>query len=611
MKKILYRALAALMASSICLSKWAAVTASLDKTRATVGERVRLMVQNTGSSDQQPNISALQQDFDVLGTQRGSSVQIVNGHMSSQTQLTVLLAPKHDGTIRIAPIQWGADQSNALELVVGAGASNGSNPDPTKPGANTAESQITLSGTLDQKQPYVQSAVVLSLRLNVGVPIAQASLDLQGSSDVLVKQIGQDQQHTESRNGRSYQIIERKYLLIPQRSGAISLKGPVFQAQVQDQTASNNGADIDDFFGSVFGQGMGRLNRPMRPLHLQADAIEMNVLPRPATADASNWLPAQKLTLEESWRPEKGTLHVGEPLTRHLHLSALGVTAGQLPDLAEMMPVPDGIKKYPDQAKNNDGLQGATLQASRDQDIALIASAPGHYVLPALRLAWWDTVNHTQHNIELPERSLDIVPATGTGANYAATGPGAAPPPAATPPVGGIGVDLNSGNSNAGTALLQAARVAQNTPWLWVSLALAVLWLGTLLLWWRTRTPGSRTGVVVAQPRTPGSTPAAPPNASKALAALQQACSANDAPAARQHVLAWAASMWPASPPRGLQAVTERLGDDRFTPPLQQLDRACYTNAAWNGQALAQAFAHAPKAAAAVKAAPQIPDLYA
>lgn len=602
--------LTALLTGSLCLSTWAAVTASLNKDQVVLGERVQLVIVNTGKGDQQPDTSALRQDFEILGTQRGTSMQIANGHMSSQTQFTVLLAPKHSGTIHIAPIQWGGEQSAALELTVGANA-NGS--------SNTAESQISMSGTLDQKQPYVQSAVVLSLRLSVGVPMPQASLDLQGNSDVLVRQIGKDQQHSESRNGRVYQVIERKYLLIPQRSGTISLKGPVLQAQVQDDAASSgNDSDIDSFFGNVFGQNMGRFARPMRTVHLQANAIEMNVQARPANADAGNWLPAQKLTLEETWHPDpqQGTIHAGEPLTRHLRLSALGVTAGQLPDLANLMQVPDGIKKYPDQAKTDEGLQGETIQSSRDQDIALVASAPGHYVLPALRLTWWDTVSRTQRTIELPERSLDVMPATGAGASAL----GAAPSTSIVAPANNNGAthgaDANgsgANGSNLNGALLQAKHVAKTTtPWVGISGVLALLWIGTLWLWWRSRRPGlQRTPVASAKSNTDSSTPAPPRSASAALAALQRACSANDARLARQHLLDWASAVWPQSPPRGLYQLAERLGDARYTGPLQQLDRACYVaNTPWDGTALAQAFAQPPKPDAAVKRKPLIPDLY-
>ncbi len=611
MNTLVRRTLTAIFASGICLSTWAAVNASLDKTQVALGERVRLVVQNTGKGDQQPDISALNQDFDVLGTQRGSSMQITNGSVSSQTQFTVLLAPKRSGTIHIAPIVWGGEQSGPLDLTVGAGAVS------SRPGTtNGADSQVNISSTLDQKQPYVQSAVVLNLRLNVGVPMAQASLDFQGNSDVLVRQLGKDQQHSESRNGRVYQVIERKYLLIPQRSGAISLRGPVLQAQVQDDAATGGDTDIDSYFGNVFGQTMGRFTRPMRTVQIQGNAIEMDVKPRPPNTEASNWLPAQKLTLEETWRPEQGALHVGEPLTRRLHLSALGVSAGQLPDLASVMIVPDGIKKYPDQVKTDESLQGDTLRAERDQDIALIASAPGHYDLPALRLVWWDTASQTQRTAELPARSLNILPATGVT-------PSAVPAvPTTTTATGAAGAQEipsatgQDANNHAGN-VIDAAKALLQTPtaWLGISAALAALWLGTLLLWWRARRRALTSPALVAT-QTPAakntaSHAVAPLSARSALSALQQACAANDARRARQHVLEWAAAVWPQSPPRGLNSLAERLQDVRYVEPLQLLDRACYaTDAPWNGAMLAQAFSQPPKSGADKKSTRLIPDLY-
>jgi hypothetical protein len=165
-----------------------------------------------------------------------------------------------------------------------------------------------------------------------------------------------------------------------------------------------------------------------------------------------------------------------------------------------------------------------------------------------------------------------------------------------------------------GDALLQAKRVAQaTTPWLWISGALAVLWLGTLLLWWRARRTGLQGAPVVAAGSDGIAAPAAPPprSASAALAALQRACAANDPRQARQHALEWAGATWPQSPPRGLNGLIERLKDARYTEPLQQLDRACYTlDARWNGAALAQAFAQPPKPGATAKSKPAIPDLY-
>jgi hypothetical protein len=568
-------------------SATAAVTASLDRNQIAPGETVRLLLQHDGSADSQPDIRPLRPDFDVLGTSSGSSMQIINGHSSSQTQMTLTLAPKHDGKIVIPPLQWDNQQSAALELTVASASGK-------QGAASSADtSHVFLTATPDQKQPYVQAAIVLTVRLYADEPIYQASLSLPAGDDVLVKQLGEDRQTTELRNGRSYQVVERKYLLFPQRSGKLSIDGPVLDAQVPD-TGSNDPFGSDPFFSNAFGRlPIAGMMNATRPVHLSAKRIELNVLPRPASATGPNWLPAQSVTLEEAWRPDAQTLHVGEPITRHLHLAALALTGAQLPDMSTLMSVPDGMKTYPDQAKIADAPQGSTVMGSRDQDIALIAQRPGHYVLPAVKLSWWDTVHNAPREVMLPAHSLDILAAAAGSAEPA-------PSPQAMP-LQSIRPDANV---PASAKPVQPARPAG--LWQWVSLALALLWLATILVWWYSRRR-------VQPPAVPAASgvESANVNAGHAFRAFRQACLENDAPAARRHLIAWAGSVWPIEPPTGLHALSRRLSDDKLTDALMQLDRACYTEDAWQGATLAALLTAMPvEMPAHVQSKPRLPDLY-
>jgi len=600
MKKAIYALTLALLAALLSQPALAATTASLDRTHVALGETVQLLIQTDASTDKQPDIAPLQRDFNVMGSSHGSSTQIINGHVSSQTQVQLLLSPKHAGSIQIPPLSWGTEQSAALTLTVDTNANANTNAQSPNDDGPTDAAPVAMSATLDQKHPYVQSSVVLTLRLYVGVPLSQASLDMPSSADVLVKQLGEDTQTTESRNGRSYQVIERKYLLIPQRSGQISLKGPTLNALVQDAHMP----DINAFFGNAFGNmSLPRMMGASRPLSLSASTITMDVQPRPAAATGANWLPAQKLTLEESWRPDNAPVHVGEPLTRHLRLIALGLTGAQLPDLGQLMVVPDGFKPYPDQAKTDDSVRNGTMQGSRDQDIALIASQPGHYQLPALKVAWWDTVANVQREATLPARTLEVLPAVAGQA---------APPPPPTPTAPATLPTHNTPGKTLQVDWPAASLLTQTSVWPWVSVVLALLWLGTGWAWWRAR----RNRAVVT-PAPAGTSPApasvarvADVPSGKAMSELQRACRDNDAQAARQALIHWATGFWPDSPPRGLQAIAQRLADPRYTDALQQLDRACYTGSAWQGETLAQAFAQPPRQAKVDQVKSVIPNLY-
>lgn len=586
-----FRQFVLFLALSASLCARAAITASLDRDHIAVGETVRLLLQRDGSTDEEPDISPLRRDFDVLGSSKGSSVQIINGHASSQVQISLVLAPKHDGAIRLPSLQWGGETTPVLELLVG-GKSSAQQSAPAD-----GSSHVFLSATLDHNQTYVQTAVVLTVKLFTDQPLVEAALDLPANGDVLIKQFGEDKQTSESRNGNVYQVVERKYLLIPQRSGPIQLAGPVLDAKLM--TKQN-----DDPFGSdpFFSNAFGRLHLPRlpglltatRPIHLRAKPIELNVQPRPASAKGSRWLPAQNLTLEETWRPEKSSIHAGEPITRHLRLTALGLTGAQLPDLSAVMRAPDGIKLYPDQSRTEDHQQGATVLGSRDQDIAFVAQQPGHYVLPEVRLSWWDTVHDTSREATLPSRQVDVLPAAGGTFSTMAPEPAKASPSIQSQT--GQQPDMPAGKTSP----------LDEWPWPFISLALALLWLGTLFTKWRStrgaaKLPTEDAADAVVSTRAPDGS---------AFKAFQHACRNNEPQAARRHLLEWASDAWPTHRPLGLSAVSQLIGDARLADQLRTLDRACHMNAAWNGESLAESLPAPPIQKAAVRRKADLPDLY-
>ena len=582
MKKRVKALAIALLAAGLSLPALATVQASLDHDQLAPGDTVQLTLQRDGSTDAQPDLSPLKNDFDVLGTQTGSSVQFMNGHASEQTQVILTLAPKHGGKITIPPLQWDGDHSPPLTVNVGgngsAGSVQGSTSAAPAPADSAGDNDIFITSTLDQPQPYAGSTVLLTVRLYTDRSLAQLGLDLPANSAVQAQPQGKSSQQHESRNGHDYLVFEQQYLLSPQKSGKLTLDGPVVDGQVMDNQSGPFGGD--PFFGNML--------TTARPLHLHGKPIVLDVRPRPADAAGHDLLPAAALVLQESWQPDSSHIKAGEPLTRHLHLSATGLSAAQLPDLTRLLNLPDGLKAYPDQPKTDTSLQGNKVVGTVDQDIAIIASQPGHYELPAVHLNWWDSSQNVQRDATLPARTLEVLPGA-SGDSSAATTPSNAVPAASSPATT--------------PTLLTASRI----PWPWISLALFVLWLLTLMAWWRERRLGRRPLPATSA----GPAPAAPPKpaaGAAALKAFQKACQDNNAQAAHQQLLAWADGHWPAQAPWGIHALTERL-DANLTPLLLQLDRACYAGGDWQGAALARAMT-VPKAETATAKKSALPDLY-
>lgn len=578
-----------LLGWGISFSAQAAVTASLNRGIAGPGESVQLTLQRDGRSDVQPDLSPLTRDFKVLGASSGSSIQIINGHVSAKAEMRVDLVAKHAGKLLVPSLQWDGEISPELALTVN---DNVASNQPEDSVAGDAQ-HVYFDLKLDTQHTYVDGAVLLTLRLYTDESLFQASLDLPANSDVKVQQIGTDKQSNESRNGREYQVIERHYALLPQHSGQLKLNGPVLDALVID--ASHDDASTEDpFFGSVFAHSplSGMLNTK-RPVHLQGNAISLDVRTRPATVDSKNWLPAQDLTLVEDWRPGNATIHVGDPITRHLRLQAHGTTATQLPDLSTVMALPEGVKAYPDQAKVETQVSGGKLLAVRDQDIALIASQPGHFRLPPVHLTWWDTNQNAARSAELPGRTLDVLPTIG--------GAGAPTTPTLAP------VQTSSVNDVPKNQSPLIRKMSKTDPWQWISLGISVLWLGTMVAWWRRRKLVGR--VSRPAPIEPAIT-GKPATISAAMRMFRKAAKENTPRAARQHLLTWGRATWPDNPPTGLRSLAQRVQEPESMSLLLELDRACYTNAAWQGEPLVRALKPRYNSVKIPKRAEDIADLY-
>jgi hypothetical protein len=571
----------------------AAVSASLDSDQIVPGESVQLTLTHDGQTNDQPDLSPLDKDFDVLGRQSSTSVQIINGSTSASTQMTLTLAPKHSGTLTVPSITWSGQRTMPLTLNVtnGAGQSGTQGSNQGSGQSQTGSANVFLETQVDSKQPLVQAAVNVTVKLYVAETLYRANLDLPASGDVIVQQVGEDEQGETVRNGRSYQVVTRHYLVFPQHSGTIKLAGAVLNAQIADRRRSQG-----DPFADVFGRSPFGGLATTRPVRLHGDDITLNVQPRPAGFENGYWLPARKVTLDGEWSPTNVQAHVGDPITLTLHLQAEGQTAAQLPDLSTLLALPDGVKAYPDQAKLDDSMHGDALVGSRSQSIALIADEPGRFSVPDLKVRWWDTQTGQPRETTLPGKTLVILPATGATTSTTA----------ANPATSGVASKSGSQTGNASqtkgvpsvsTGASNAAGTsapAEEMPWRWIALGLAVLWLATLAAWF-----GSKWLVSKKRSSSPSASQdemsGASGSAAQARAAFLAACRRNDALAARRALLAWARAKAPDAPPAGLNALAKQIDDSALAAQVRDLDRACYAGETWHGgEALAQALTELP-----------------
>lgn len=549
----------------------AGVEAWLDRTRISDGETVQLTLEVAGQVGDRPDTTPLEKDFEVLGVASGSRMTIVNGRSDARSSWTITLSPRHPGTLTVPALRVGTGQSAALTLEVGQApvAAAGSDTD------------IFIETELSPQQPYLQSQVLYTVRLLHAVPLRSGQLSEPATDAALVQRLGDDRSYATTRNGRRYQVIERRYALFPQASGTLELAAPVFDGEVPD-AGRRRANPLSKFFGNdpFFGRDpFDDLLTPTRRVRVRGEAARLDVRPRPAAANGTHWLPAQHLELHGSWSPEQGEIRTGEPLTLQLDVTVTGLTGGQLPGLAPAAVA--GFEVYPDQAQRQTDSDETGVTGHLQQKIAFIPRQVGRLALPDVTVRWWDTQADREQVATIPGRTVQVLPGA----------PAAAPAPASSVPA------LQDGTGAAAAAATPLPDVAARPvaaavtgPWPWVSALLAAGWLLTLLAWaWHARRAR-------AQPRQQRRAAAAPNDRVSTLRRrFHAACAANDAVAARRNLLDWAAAHWPVDPPRGLQELAGRIDVAATRAALAALDRAVYLPGSdWEGAALAACLPHLP-----------------
>lgn len=429
--------------------------------------------------------------------------------------------------------------------------------------------RVFIETDVSTHDPYVQAAARVTVRVYSARALYHPDLDLPSTADALVRQVGGDNHSNVERDGRSYDVLTRQYLVFPQHSGRVTLPGAELNAQVLTQNGRSDPFRSNPALGGS-AYGYGALSIAVEPLQLRGGAIALEVRPRPAGAVGSYWMPARQVTIASAWQPDTQQAHVGDALTLDVTVQADGLTAEQLPDLTTLLAAPAGLKIYPEEPKLDNFNQGDTVIGRRQQSIALIADRPGEFTLPPLRLTWWDTARDVPQQVSVPARTIFFSTA-----------------PAAPAAAGAAARDLAVGGPLAGLA------ARGRDPWRWATMALGIAWLLTLAAWY---------GAERRKPRAsrPGSDeePASSPVASRARAAFLDACRRNDPRAARRHLLAWAGAQWPRSAPVGLNGLARQLGGEEIGALLRELDRACFAGGAWRGEPLASALDQWPRAAA-------------
>jgi len=513
----------------------AEIRVEVDRDPVSQNETVQINFVATGQVDGEPDFAPLSVDFEILGTAQSTQISSSNGQYTAETRWTVQVLPRKIGVLTIPSVAFGSSASAARTLTVKL-------PAPGSPGQ--AGSEVFLEVETSAGKPYVQSEVVLTVRIFAAVRTGNARLTepLLSGVDVVLQRTAADRSYEARRDGRSYRVTERNYSLFPQASGRLNIGAMLFSAEIGD-----NRLPWQDPF------------RRGQIVRVGSKPIDLEVRPIPPGFPGDVWLPARSVSLAAGWSPANPAFRVGEPATLTVSMTAVGLAASQLPPPA--LALPDGLRQYADAPVSDERWTGRNTVAEQNSRVAIIPGAAGRFEIPGLSVPWWNVDTDTLEYARLEPVAFVAEPS----ADSVSTEPEGAPETAAS-----AAEDGESGSLSVS---------ARGGVWRWLALGLAFGWAATLGLWWYSRRPS-----VTADTASVG--------LAAARRRVRRAASRGEARETGEALLAWAAAVWPERPPRSLSALGRRSGEP-LASALAGLERALYADGEheWDGEELARAVA--------------------
>lgn len=512
----------------------AAPTMRFEPQRITVNDTFHLIL-SSDNGQFTPNLTPLQKEFTILGTERRFSYHMVNGQTTSNSEWVILLRPKTVGRLTIPAIKIGQEQTQAATIEVDKVGDSSMSSDSHQ---HDAEG-VMLKTEVNTSSPYVNQEVLYTVKLFSNTSLINAAYHPPTVENALLIPLGDGRHYQTQLNGELYAVEEQQYAVFPQKSGKLTLHPPSFQATVYDQFP--------------------------RQMTVEAKPTTLTVRPAPSDYQGLNWLPAENIALSETYDPAISTMREGDTLTRTVTLNAVAMPAQLLPTLK--FEANDDFNAYPETPEVNNTVKQNKLLGTSTVKVTYLLNHAGRVTIPILEVPWFNIATGKTEIASLPAYTLMVDPAIQRSEQ---------PQPSKT-----ISSGLQKTNK---TPKITHAPTVQSTPSLMVPKTL--LWafvmgfvaaLGLVgVVWWL-----KPTGHHARQ------------SAQRCVKRLKEACQKNQAILARDALLEWARYQWPEARILNLNDVGGLSRDAALKKQLMILTQALYhpnQTSGWQGAELWRSF---------------------
>lgn len=376
----------------ITYSQNVSFTAGVDKNPVASDEQFTLefTITTSGASARSFNAPDLSKFLTLSGPNQSTSMQIINGSVSSSQSFSYILQAREAGKFQIgsATIEVGGSQfkSNVVDVTV----TKGSGQKKQQTQAQQSESvdmgdNLFLRAIVDRSKVYQGEQITVIYKIYTRARIVNYSINklptmtgFWGEELQLPQQVNLT---NEVVNGKQYQVgILKKMALFPTQNGALEINPMELTCQVQVQSKRRSNDIFDQFFNDPF-FGAQTANVP-----LKSPPVKVTVLPLPQTNVPESFQGAVgKFSLTASLN--KRNAKTNEPISLKATITGTGnVKILEAPKLK----LPTDFEQYDPKVKEDITRSGESINGTKTFEWLIVPRYPGNKKIPALEFTYFD-----------------------------------------------------------------------------------------------------------------------------------------------------------------------------------------------------------------------------
>jgi hypothetical protein len=199
----------------------------------------------------------------------------------------------------------------------------------------------------------------------------------------IVRRIGRSFTYTEPRDGQTYAVSERRYLIWTSQVGEVAVAPQKIRSESPPE-----------------GESKGV------PVEVMSPEATVEVLPPPHEIDPASWMTAQSAVVQHQWSRALTDLMVGDAIGLEISVRAEGSVSAllKLPTLQEI----PGLSLHAEPSTLQDEMGDQTNTAFRSDRWSILLQESGTFAVPELRVVWWNYATRSREETVIPSVTFTV-----------------------------------------------------------------------------------------------------------------------------------------------------------------------------------------------------------